>query len=105
MKIHVGSISQHGEVIPVSMDAYDLDGAAGLYVPDSQERTALKDAAAAIGSTFGSSISFTRGAGQQVAMDLARGAMTGGTQYLASKMRQVKVSVKAGYQIILLSKE
>ena len=31
--------------------------------------------------------------------------MTGGTQYLASKMRQVKVSVKAGYQIILLSKE
>lgn len=105
MKIHVGSISQHGEVIPVSMDAYDLDGAAGLYVPDSQERTALKDAAAAIGSSFGSSISFTRGAGQQVAMDLARGAMTGGTQYLASKMRQVKVSVKAGYQIILLSKE
>lgn len=105
MKIHVGSISQHGEVIPVSMDAYDLDGAAGLYVPDSQERTALKDAAAAIGSGFGSSISFTRGAGQQVAMDLARGAMTGGTQYLASKMRQVKVSVKAGYQIILLSKE
>lgn len=105
MKIHVSSLHLGSEVLPVALDAYDLDGGEGLYVPDSEERTALKDAAAAIGSSFGSSISFTRGAGQQVAMDLARGAMTGGTQYLASKMRQVKVSVKAGYQIILLSKE
>ena len=31
--------------------------------------------------------------------------MTGGTQYIASKLRQVKVTVKAGYQIILISKE
>lgn len=105
MKVQVSSIHHCGEVLHVRMDAYDLDGGEGLYIPDSDERTALKDAAAAIGSSFGNSISFTRGAGQQVAMDLARGAMTGGTQYIASKMRQVKVTVKAGYQIILLSKE
>lgn len=105
MKVQVSGIHYRGEVLPVRMDAYDLDGGEGLYIPDSDERTALKDAAAAIGSSFGSSISFTRGAGQQVAMDIARGAMTGGTQYLASKLRQVKVTVKAGYQIIFLSKE
>lgn len=103
--ITVSSIEQDGNIIPVELNAYDLDGGRGLYIPDSKERTAAKDAAASIGSGLGSSISFARGAGQQVAMDLVRGAMTGGTQYIASKLRQVKVTVKSGYQIILISKD
>ena len=105
LQIVVSSIEQAGNIIPVELSAFDLDGGKGLYVPDSKERTAAKEAAASIGSGLGTSISFTQNAGQQVAMDLVRGAMTGGTQYIASKLRQVKVTVKAGYQIILISKE
>lgn len=103
--VKVSSIELNGNIIPVELSAYDLDGGKGLYIPDSKERTAAKDAAASIGSGLGSSISFARGAGQQVAMDVVRGAMTGGTQYIASKLRQVKVTVKSGYQIILISKD
>lgn len=105
LQVIVSSIEQGGNIVPVELYAYDLDGGKGLYVPDSKERTALKEAAASIGSSFGSSISFTQSAGQQVAMDAVRGAMTGGSQYIASKLRQVKVTVKTGYQIILISKE
>ena len=105
LQVTVSSIEQDGNIVPVELSAYDLDGGKGLYVPDSKERTAAKEAAAAMGAGLGTSISFTRSAGQQVAMDLVRGAMTGGSQYIASKLRQVKVTVKAGYQIILISKE
>lgn len=103
--IEVEGIEDGGEIIPVSLMAYDLDGSEGLYVPDSKERTAAKEAAASIGTGLGTSISFARSAGQQVAMDLVRGAMTGGTQYVASRLREVKVTVKAGYRLLLISKK
>ena len=38
-------------------------------------------------------------------MDLARGVMNGGSQYLASKVREVKISLKANYQLLLISKK
>ncbi|MFQ9503358.1 MAG: conjugative transposon protein TraM [Alistipes indistinctus] len=98
-----GGIEDGGEIVPVSLKAYDLDGGEGLYVPDSKERTAAKEAAASIGTGLGTSISFARSAGQQVAMDLVRGAMTGGTQYAASRLREVRVTVKAGYRLLLIS--
>lgn len=82
-----------------------MDGQAGLFVPNTAERQAIKEAAANIGSGFGSSISFTNNASQQLAMDLTRGVLTGGSQYLATKMREIKVTVKANYQILLISKK
>ena len=103
--IEVGGIEDGGEIVPVSLKAYDLDGGEGLYVPDSKERTAAKEAAASIGTGLGTSISFARSAGQQVAMDLVRGAMTGGTQYAASRLREVRVTVKAGYRLLLISQK
>ena len=103
--IEVGGIEDGGEIVPVSLKAYDLDGGEGLYVPDSKERTAAKEAAASIGTGLGTSISFARSAGQQVAMDLVRGAMTGGTQYAASRLREVRITVKAGYRLLLISKK
>lgn len=105
MKVTVTQIEFSGNILPVHLSAHDLDGGEGLFVPDSKERTAAKEAAAGIGSGLGTGISFTHNAGQQVAMDVVRGAMTGGTRYLAAKLRQVKVSVKAGYQLLLISKE
>lgn len=102
LTLTVQSISGDGSVIPVNLAAYDTDGQPGLFIPDSRERTAAKDAAANIGAGFGSSVSFARTAGQQVAMDLVRGALTGGSQYIASKIREVKVSVKAGYRVLLI---
>ena len=53
----------------------------------------------------GTSISFAQSAGQQVAMDITRGLMQGGSQYLAKKFRTVKVHLKANYQVMLYAKQ
>ena len=58
-----------------------------------------------IGGSFGTSISFARSASQQLVMDVTRGVLGGGSQYLATKMREVKVVVKANYQLLLISKK
>lgn len=81
-------------------------GRAGrTFRSDTAERTAMKEAAANIGGSFGTSISFARSASQQLVMDVTRGVLGGGSQYLATKMREVKVSVKANYQLLLISKK
>lgn len=105
MAVSVNSIESGGNILPVELAAYDMDGQAGLFVPNTAERTAMKEAAANIGSGFGTSISFARSASQQLVMDVTRGVLSGGSQYLATKMREVKVAVKANYQLLLISKK
>ena len=105
MAVTVNSIESGGNILPVELTAYDIDGQAGLFVPNTAERTAMKEAAANIGGSFGTSISFARSASQQLVMDVTRGVLGGGSQYLATKMREVKVSVKANYQLLLISKK
>ena len=97
MAVTVNSIESGGNILP--------DGQAGLFVPNTTERTAMKEAAANIGGSFGTSISFARSASQQLVMDVTRGVLGGGSQYLATKMREVKVAVKANYQLLLISKK
>lgn len=105
MNVVVTSIESGGNIVPVELTAYDTDGQKGLFVPNSAERTAAKDALANIDQSFGTSVSFARSAGQQVAMDVTRGIMSGGSQYLADKIREMKVTLKAGYQLLLIAKE
>lgn len=105
MTVIVNSIESGGNILPVELAAHDMDGQAGLFVPNTAERTAMKEAAANIGAGFGTSISFTSSAAQQLAMDLTRGVLSGGSQYLATKMREIKVAVKANYQLLLISKK
>lgn len=105
MSIVVTGIEYGSCIIPVELSAYDLDGMAGLNIPSSQEREAAKNAAANMGAGLGTSVSFTRSAGQQVAMDLVRGVMSGGSQYAATKLREVKIALKANYQLLLISKK
>ena len=102
MDIKIESIEFAGNIIPVRMKVYDTDGMPGIYCPGSAELDALKEGAANIGAGIGSSISFTRSAGQQVAMDVTRGVMTGGSQYLSKKLRTVKVTLRSNYEVLLL---
>ena len=105
LSITVRSIESGGSIIPVQLTAHDTDGQPGLNIPNSLEREAAKEAVASVGSSGISSISVTHNAGQQAAMDLVRGAMSAGSQYLNAKMREVKINLKAGYQLLLISKE
>ena len=93
------------EGIPIAAVAYDLDGQPGLNVPNSRERTALKEALASVGQTAGTSVNVTRSAGQQVLSELARGGLQASSQYVAGKLREVKITLKANHQLLLISKQ
>ena len=105
LDILVSSIEYAGNIIPVELAVFDTDGQKGLSVPSSMEQEAFNEAMANIGRGLGTSISFARSAGQQVAMDVTRGLLQGTSGYLAKKFRTVKVKLKAGYKVMLYAKQ
>lgn len=105
LDVLVSSIEYAGNIIPVELAVFDTDGQKGLSVPSSMEQKAFNEAMANIGSGLGTSISFARSAGQQVAMDVTRGLLQGTSGYLAKKFRTVKVKLKAGYKVMLYTKQ
>lgn len=105
LRVSVSSVEYEGRIFAVEASAYDLDGQPGLNVPNSRERTALKEALASVGQTAGTSVNVTRSAGQQVLSELARGGLQASSQYVAEKLREVKVTLKANHQVLLIQKE
>ena len=102
MGITINAIQYAGNVIPVELLVYDLDGGQGISVPGSEEINAVKEMAANMRSGMGSSITITDDAGSQLLADLGRSAIQGASQYVSKKMRTVKITLKAGYQVLLL---
>ena len=105
LQVTVSSVEYGGRIFAVEAVAYDLDGQPGLNIPNSRERTALKEALASVGQTAGTSVNVTRSAGQQVLSELARGGLQASSQYVAGKLREVKITLKANHQLLLISKQ
>ena len=105
LQVTVSSVEYGGRIFAVEAAAYDLDGQPGLNVPNSRERTALKEALASVGQAAGTSVNVTRSAGQQVLSELARGGLQASSQYVAGKLREVKITLKANHQLLLISKQ
>jgi conjugative transposon TraM protein len=104
LQIVINSIQHAENIIPVEMTVYDMDGIQGIFVPNSDEIKAVKEIAANMGTSMGSSITITDDATSQLAADLGRSAIQGTAQYVSAKMREVKVTLKAGYKVLLLPK-
>ena len=102
MNITIGAVQHKGNVIPVELSVYDLDGGQGVSVPGSEELNAIKEVAANMGTGMGSSITITDDAGSQLLADLGRSAIQGASSYVGKKMRTVKVTLKSGYRVLLL---
>ena len=105
LQVTVSSVEYGGRIFAVEAVAYDMDGQPGLNIPNSRERTALKEALASVGQTAGTSVNVTRSAGQQVLSELARGGLQASSQYVAGKLREVKITLKANHQLFLISKQ
>ncbi|WP_342975337.1 conjugative transposon protein TraM [Phocaeicola dorei] len=103
--ITVTSLEYEGTVIPVELSVYDMDGQPGIFIPNSMELDAVKEVAANMGGALGSSINISTNAGAQLASDLGKGLIQGTSQYIAKKMRTVKVHLKAGYKMMLYQDE
>ena len=104
LHITISSIQFADNIIPVEMEVYDMDGMQGIFIPNSDEMNAVKEIVANMGTSTGSSISITDNAGSQLAADLSRSAIQGVSQFFSKKMREVKVTLKAGYKVLLIPK-
>ena len=105
LDILVSSIEYAGNIIPVQLATYDIDGQRGIFVPGSESRTAAKEVLGDVSQGMGGSISFAGSAGQQVAMDLTRGVLQGGTRFISQRVKSVKVKLKSGYKVLLVTKK
>ena len=103
--ISITSIENGRMIIPVELSVYDTDGQEGIFIPNSMEVSAAKEVAANMGGSMGSSINISSDAKAQLASDIGKGLIQGTSQYVAKKMRTVKVHLKAGYQVLLYQKE
>ena len=101
LDIEITSLEYDGTIIPVELAVYDTDGQPGIFIPNSMEINAVREAAANMGGSLGSSINISTNAGAQLASDLGKGLIQGTSQYIAKKMRTVKVHLKAGYRVML----
>lgn len=105
LQLNVSSIELEGNIMPVDIAIYDLDGQQGLHVPYSPEMNALTEMAGNMSQTSGTSLMLTQSAGQQIAADLSRGVVQGISGYFSKKVRTPKVTLKAGHQLFLVSKQ
>ncbi|MBE7170032.1 MAG: conjugative transposon protein TraM, partial [Williamsia sp.] len=96
LKISIGSIRFRSSLYLVSLSVYDLDGMEGIFVPGTISRDVAKESAGqalqGIGlTTLDPSLSAqAASAGIQAAKSL-----------LTRKAKLVRVSVKAGYRVLL----
>ena len=103
--VEISSLEYRGSIIPVELSVFDSNGQEGIFIPNSMEISAVKEIAANMGSSLGSSINISTDAGAQLASDLGKGVIQGTSQYIAQKMRTVKVHLKAGYKVMLYQPE
>jgi conjugative transposon TraM protein len=96
LKIQFSSVRAGNDILPVSLEAYDLDGLAGIYIPGSLDRDIAKQSsdqalsAMTLTSLDPSIGAQAAGAGIQAAKTL-----------LSKKIKLVKVTIKAGYKVLL----
>ncbi len=102
MQLLIKSIEVGGQITPVKLSAYDTDGQEGIYIPGSENVSALKEMGANIGGSMGTSFTFASSAKDQIISEVARGVVQGASQLLQKKFRSIKVTLKGGYRLFLV---
>lgn len=105
LQLKISAVEVSGNIVPVEILVYGTDGQLGLFVPRSDEINAAGEIAANMSQSSGMNISMSRSAGQQVASDLSRGLIQGVSGFFSKKLRAVKVTVRSGHPVLLLTKK
>jgi conjugative transposon TraM protein len=96
----IKTILYNGQLLPVKLDVYDMDGLAGLYVPSSQFRDFTKDLGA--NSIQGVSIDGNAQNGSQFLMSTADKLFQSTSTAIASAIRKNKAKIKYNSYIYLI---
>lgn len=106
LAVDILQVEYDGTVIPVELAVLDSDGQDGILIPGSTEANAVREVAANMGQNLGTTISITnQSAGDQLLSELGRGAIQGLSQYISRKLREEKVHLKSGHELMLCQKD
>jgi conjugative transposon TraM protein len=96
LKISISSVRSNDNILPVSLEVFDMDGLAGIYIPGSINRDVSKASADEAISSLGIT-SLDPSLGAQAANAGIQAAKT----LISKKVKLIRVSVKAGYKVLL----
>ena len=98
LELSVRSVEINGRILPLHLVAYDIDGMAGIYCPETStsrnSRRASSDAISAANSTFGGLVG-----------DLANTVLRTGATIAKSASGELSVKVVSGYEFYLVKSE
>ena len=76
LDIEITSLEYDGTIIPVELAVYDTDGQPGIFIPNSMEMNAVREVAANMGGSLGSSINISTNGRGAARLRLGQGADT-----------------------------
>jgi hypothetical protein len=98
LELSVRSVEINGRILPLQLVAYDTDGMAGIYCPETSasrnSRRASSDAISAVNSTFGGLVG-----------DLANTVLRTGATIAKSASGELSVKIVSGYEFYLVKSE
>lgn len=98
LELSVRSVEINGRILPLQLVAYDTDGMAGIYCPETSasrnSRRASSDAISAANSTFGGLVG-----------DLANTVLRTGATIAKSASGELSVKIVSGYEFYLVKSE
>lgn len=104
LEMTISSVEREGNIFPVEINIYDLDGQAGLNIPNLPELNALTEISSKLGNSTGTQILMNSSASDQIVADLSKGAIQGISGYFSKKTKTPKIYLKAGHQLFLVPK-
>ena len=96
LKISIHSIRSGNAILPVALEAYDMDGMEGIYIPGSISRDAGKQSSDQAISSIG-----LAGLDPSIGAQAASAGIQAAKTLLSKKIKLVQVSVAAGYRVLL----
>lgn len=94
--IHIPSILSGSNLLPVSLSVFDMDGLEGIYVPGSLSREVAKESADHALQSVGIS-----GFDLSIKTQVAAAGIGAAKSLFSKKAKQVRVTVSAGYRVLL----
>lgn len=96
LSIKINSVRYNNSLFPVELSVYDMDGLDGIYIPGAITREVARQSADRTMQTIGlTSLDSSLG------LQAAGAGIEAAKSLLSQKVKQIKVTVKAGYQVLL----
>lgn len=98
LAVEISSITFHHSVFPVQLSVYDVNGLAGIHIPDEIGRDVVKQ-----GADNGLQSMELTSLNPSIAGQATAAGINTAKSLLSRKVKQVKATVKSGYKVLLVN--